>query len=156
MWHYLYLNNGPKIGLTVIQSSLKMIGFYNFCDFKVKWFTIWPHFSLLRKPFGILAFLYSYCCDSTKGVNRKYIMLYCLKVASLYVDIVSQCSGTEITTICLDNSLTAELIRHFCWYFTQVWLAWRQAEPCWLLQLLAQTSTKFALAKTLSQSLWPS
>ena len=38
-----------------------------------------------------------YCCDSTKGVNRKFLVLYYLKVVHIYtVYIVSQRSGTEI------------------------------------------------------------
>ena len=47
-----------------------------------------------------------------------------------------------------DNSLTAELVWHFCQYFTQVWLAWRQAELSWADYCsLAQTFTKSGLAK---------
>ena len=42
------------------------------------------------------------------------------------------------------------------WYSTQVWLAWRQAEPCSDYRSLAQTSTKSGFTKTLSQSPWPS
>ena len=39
------------------------------------------------------------------------------------------------------------LILLFIKYVTQVWLAWRQAEPFWLIAELAQSSTKFSLLK---------
>ena len=85
-------------------------------------------------------------CDSTKEVNRKFSnVLFWLSIRN----IVSRYKAAICTLysvqyqICthnipLANSLTAELILLFSKYVTQVWLAWRQAEPFWLIAELAQ------------------
>ena len=100
-------------------------------------------------------------CDSTKEVNRKFsnvlfrlsirniVSRYKAAICTLYSVQYQICTHN----IPLANSLTAELILLFSKYVTQVWLAWRQAEPFWLIAELAQTSTKFG-SLTLSAFSW--
>ena len=78
---------------------------------------------------------------------------------SVCINIVSQRSGTEIyiQQNCLGNSLTAELIGHCCRSSISLRSDWLRDKLSFTTYCsLAQTSTKSSLAKTLSQSLWPS